>query len=297
MVLSSSPPLQNHSKTLKFSCSKPTHIASDSIFIPTLTNSASTKLNHLQTLTKTQLSFTVIDLFTSLPSLASETAVSSTETASGKIDLESILLAIDDFFNRYPFFVATCTFIWLVVIPLTQEYLSKCKFISAIDAFQKLRNDPNAQLLDIRNKKTMVSLGSPNLKSLKKSVVEVEFVEGDENGFLNNVLSNFADPINTVVCILDNFDGNSLKAAELLYKNGFKEAYAISGGVRGKKGWLAIQETLLPPAVHILPKKKKKKTKTSQQVGINGIDQQAGDSEASSSGNVPIANSPVADDV
>lgn len=59
----------------------------------------------------------------------------------------------------------------------------------------------------------------------------------------------------------------------------------------------AIQETLLPPAVHILPKKKKKKTKTSQQVGINGIDQQAGDSEASSSGNVPIANSPVADDV
>lgn len=81
----------------------------------------------------------------------------------------------------------------------------------------------------------MVSLGSPNLKSLKKSVVQVEFVEGDENGFLNNVLSNFADPINTVVCILDNFDGNSLKAAELLYKNGFKEAYAISGGVRGKK--------------------------------------------------------------
>lgn len=142
----------------------------------------------------------------------------------------------------------------------------------------------------------MFSLGSPNLKSLKKSVVQVELIEGDENGFLNNVLSNFADPTNTVVCILDNFDGNSLKAAELLYKNGFKEAYAISGGVRGKKGWLAIQETLLPPPVHILPKKKKK-ARTSQQVGINGIDQQAGDNGASSARNASIVNSPVADDM
>lgn len=34
------------------------------------------------------------------------------------------------------------------------------------------------------------------------------------------------------------FDGDSLKVAELLYKSGFKEAYAIKDGVRGKKGWL-----------------------------------------------------------
>lgn len=34
------------------------------------------------------------------------------------------------------------------------------------------------------------------------------------------------------------FDGESLKVAELLYKNGFKEAYAIKGGVRGKDGWM-----------------------------------------------------------
>lgn len=33
------------------------------------------------------------------------------------------------------------------------------------------------------------------------------------------------------------FDGNSLKVAELLFKNGFKEAYAIEGGLRGKDGW------------------------------------------------------------
>ncbi|CAA6663890.1 unnamed protein product [Spirodela intermedia] len=52
------------------------------------------------------------------------------------------------------------------------------------------------------------------------------------------------------------FDDDSLKVAELLVKNGFKEAYAIKGGVRGKEGWQAIQETLLPPSVHVYPRKK-----------------------------------------
>lgn len=36
------------------------------------------------------------------------------------------------------------------------------------------------------------------------------------------------------------FDGDSLNAAELLFKNGFKEAYAIKGGLRGKNGWQVI---------------------------------------------------------
>jgi len=29
-----------------------------------------------------------------------------------------------------------------------------------------------------------------------------------------------------------------MKVAELLFKNGFKEAYAIKGGVRGQQGWM-----------------------------------------------------------
>ncbi|KAF3613556.1 hypothetical protein FXO38_36170 [Capsicum annuum] len=33
------------------------------------------------------------------------------------------------------------------------------------------------------------------------------------------------------------FDGNSINVAELLVKNDLKEAYAIRGGIRGKKGW------------------------------------------------------------
>lgn len=36
------------------------------------------------------------------------------------------------------------------------------------------------------------------------------------------------------------FDGNSMKVAELLVSGGIKEAYAIKGGIRGKKGWQVI---------------------------------------------------------
>ncbi|KAM1346010.1 hypothetical protein FF1_035321 [Malus domestica] len=62
------------------------------------------------------------------------------------------------------------------------------------------------------------------------------------------------------------FDGISIKVAELLFKHGFKEAYAIKGGVGGTKWWLESQETLLPPSMHIYPKKK---VKTSQETVTN----------------------------
>ncbi|PHT84940.1 Rhodanese-like domain-containing protein 4A, chloroplastic [Capsicum annuum] len=195
-----------------------------------------------------------------LTSLASETTIPVVPSPSPKISIEAILLSIDDFFNKYPFFVAGVTFIWLVVIPLTEEYLQKYKFISAVDAFGKLRDDPSSQLLDVRDNKSLAYLPSPSLKMFNKSVLQVEFRQGDgdEVAFVKRVFDNIKDPQNTTLCVIDNFDGNSIKVAELLVKNGLKEAYAIRGGIRGKKGWQEIQETLLPPSVHIYPKKKVK---------------------------------------
>ncbi|XP_052115885.1 rhodanese-like domain-containing protein 4A, chloroplastic [Arachis duranensis] len=240
-------------------------------------------------LSKSCFSLTVIDLFASLPSLADEAAASSplVESDAGKINLEEILVSIDNFFNRYPFFVAGVTFIWLVVIPIAQEYFRKYKFVSAIDAFRKLRDDPDSQLLDIRDRKNVKFLGSPNLKLLNKEAVKVEFTEGNEDGFVKKVLGRFKEPPNTVLCVLDSFDGNSLKAAELLFKNGFKEVYAIRGGVRGQQGWMAIQDSLLPPSVHI---KRRKKKKASQEVGANGngaIQQNDSNYESASTPDIP----------
>ncbi|CAM8902109.1 unnamed protein product [Rhodiola kirilowii] len=147
-------------------------------------------------------------LTTSLPSLA--LAADDSPLPQQKINLEAIVVSIDDFFIKYPFFVTLLGVIWLVIIPLAQYYLNSYKYTSALDAFQKLRDDSNAALLDIRDDKSV------------------------------------------------SFDGSSLKVAELLVKNGFKEAYAIKGGVRGKRGWQAIQEDVFPPSVHVYPKIKVK---------------------------------------
>ncbi|XP_022954032.1 rhodanese-like domain-containing protein 4A, chloroplastic [Cucurbita moschata] len=239
------------------------------------------KTSPFHQLVKSHLPFALTQLLLSpLPSLALETD----QASSDKINLESILVSIDDFFNRYPFFVAGCTFIWLVGIPLIDYYfLRKYKFISAIDAFRRIRDDPNAQLLDIRDEKSLAFLGSPNLRILNKDVVQVVYSEEDEDGFVKKVKKGFGDGADTLVFVLDNFDGNSMKVAELLFKNGFKEAYAIKDGVRGEKGWMAIQESLLPPSVHI---SRRKKAKASKKFGTNGVVQKSVDKEA-----VPSLNS------
>ncbi|XP_039121283.1 rhodanese-like domain-containing protein 4A, chloroplastic [Dioscorea cayenensis subsp. rotundata] len=221
-------------------------------------------------------------LSTPLPSFAAEV-----DESSGKINIESILISIDDFFNRYPFFVAGVTFIWLVAIPLFQEYvLRKCKPIMAIDAYRKFRDLPNSQLLDIRKKKSFMFMDSPNLSIFSKNTVWMEFDEENEDLFVKEVLKIFEDPGNTVLCVLDNFDGNSLKVAELLFKNGFKEAYAIEGGLRGKDGWEEIQEDLLPPSVRVYPRKKKKSKKLSQS-NLNSLvkDEKASDNDQALSNN------------
>ncbi|XP_041989417.1 rhodanese-like domain-containing protein 4A, chloroplastic [Salvia splendens] len=226
-------------------------------------------LNSHKLTLKPQFTFPFLGFTFPVSCFASETATTlSVEEVPGRISLESILVSIDNFFNRYPFFVATVVFIWLVAIPLVEEYSQKYKFISAINAFKKLQDDPTAQLLDIRDDKSVASLGSPNLKILNKNAVQVSFREGDEQGFVKRVLDKFGEPNNTTVCILDNFDGNSIKVAELLVKTGgFKEAYAIRGGTMGKEGWQEIQETLLPPSVHIIPKKR---TKVPKKQDTNG---------------------------
>nr|AAM65517.1 unknown [Arabidopsis thaliana] len=225
----------------------------------------STKQPPIHLLTKTNLSVTISQLIITSPVLASESFDSiSSDPSSGKIDSESILVTIDNFFNKYPFFVAGCTFTYLVVYPAVMFYLRKYKPISAMNAFRKLKNESDSQLLDIRDVKTLALLASPNLKFLGKSSVQVPFSENDEEGFLTKVKGSFSDAENTVVCVLDNFDGNSSKVAELLIKNGFKEAYYIRGGARGKNGWLAIQEELLPPPVHMYTAKNVKSSNNNE---------------------------------
>ncbi|KAK4775518.1 hypothetical protein SAY87_023479 [Trapa incisa] len=269
-VLSAPYLLQNHLKTPKFIClPKPNSAINDELTRPNQLHSPFTSgTRSLHFKNPPLLSLSLLNLLSgAFPCFAAETLLSPSPDPSTKINLEAILVSIDEFFNRNPFFVAGCTFVWLVVIPVADYYLKKYKYISAIDTFRKLREDPSAELLDIRDQKSLETMASPSLQYLKKTAVHVQFNEGDEEGFVKKVKESFRDQSNTVICILDNLDGNSMKVAELLFKSGFKEAYAIKGGVRGKKGWLAIQESLLPPSVHM---KANKKGEASEDIGING---------------------------
>ncbi|KAK6940390.1 hypothetical protein RJ641_029921 [Dillenia turbinata] len=299
---SSYPPLQNHPITPhkpsislpscfhhSTSSSKTSNSPDSHIKNATLSNTQLLLLHLKASLKlKPHLSFALLGLpLSTPPSLASE-IVNTADPASDKISLESILIAIDDFFNRNPFFVSGVAFIWLIVIPLTRNYFNKYKFIKPIDAFRRLRDDPTAELLDIRDGKSSAVLGSPSLKILNKGVTRVEYLEGDEDGFVKKVKESFSDPENTILCILDNFDGNSMKAAELLFKGGFKETYAIRGGVRGKDGWQAIQEELLPPSVHMTTKKKGKRTRTLKN---NGSASGQDNSLETSSTSIPVDGS------
>lgn len=152
---------------------------------------------------KSYVSFFSVGFFFPLSCFATEADIVPTEEVSDKINLEAVVVSIDDFLNKNPFLVAGVTFIWLFVIPLVQEYFRKYKFIPAIDAFRKLRDDPTCQLLDIRDKKSLDFLNSPNLKIVNKIAVQVEFQEGDEEGFLRQVLGNFKEPESISICILD----------------------------------------------------------------------------------------------
>ncbi|XP_037416819.1 rhodanese-like domain-containing protein 4A, chloroplastic [Triticum dicoccoides] len=134
-----------------------------------------------------------------LPALAAE----ADGGGGSKVSLESIVLAVDDFNNRNPFFVAGVVFVWLVVLPLAQEYFKKYKAVGALDAFRKLRDVPEAQLLDVRRGSSVRFMAPPNLRLVEKSAVQVEFDEEDEKRFLGEVLARFPDPA-IPVCVCGN---------------------------------------------------------------------------------------------
>ncbi|KAJ8643044.1 hypothetical protein MRB53_004792 [Persea americana] len=93
----------------------------------------------------------------------------------------------------------------------------------------KLKNDPSAQLLDIRDNQSLSYLRSPNLKILNKIAVPVEFVEGEDERFVKKALANFSDPGNTILCILD----KEKRRTVALTDSGQISAVEVDDGYRG----------------------------------------------------------------
>lgn len=144
---------------------------------------------------------------------------------------------------------------------------------SAEEAYSKLGEDPDAQLLDIRTLEDIKEVGSPDIRKLKKKAIQISY-ENDAS-FLERVSAKFKDPANTVLYILDKFDGSSTKIAKLVAENGFKSALAIKDGAEGPRGW---QNSGLPWLL----------TKKAFSVDLSGFTEALGSVIEDRSGLVPV---------
>lgn len=71
------------------------------------------------------------------------------------------------------------------------------------NAYKRLSEDPDTEVVDIREKKEIRESGTPNLKSLKKKVASIGYNRDDKLGFLKKLGLKFKNPENTTLIILD----------------------------------------------------------------------------------------------
>lgn len=129
----------------------------------------------------------------------------STTTSSSDIDVSGVLDGFVSFVTENPLILGGGAIV-LVVPLVVSQLLSKPKpwgVESAKVAYEKLGDDANAQLLDIRAASDIKQVGSPNIGGLKKKAVAVVYKGEDKPGFLSKLSLKFKEPENTTLFILD----------------------------------------------------------------------------------------------
>lgn len=87
---------------------------------------------------------------------------------------------------------------------------------SSKQSYVRLSEDAAAQLLDIREAKELKESGTPDLRSLKKKVVCVEYRRDNKSVFLKKLASKFKNPENTTLFILDKYVTKFLRLCRLI---------------------------------------------------------------------------------
>ncbi|KAG6730252.1 hypothetical protein I3843_01G069800 [Carya illinoinensis] len=175
---------------------------------------------------------------------------SVTNSTAAELDPSGVLDSVLSFVTENPTVIAGGATILVVPLILSQV-LKPPKpwgFESAKNAYAKLGDDANAQLLDIRSPVEFRQAGSPDIRGLRKKPVSVAYKGADKPGFLKKLSLKFREPENTTLFILDKFNGNSELVAELVTVNGFKAAYAIKDGAEGPRGWMNSGLPWIPPS-------------------------------------------------
>ena len=108
--------------------------------------------------------------------------------------------------------------------------------ISATEAWERLKADPKAQLVDVRTRAEWNFVGLPDLASLGRQVHCIEwqsFPTGSQNpGFVVEAGQALADP-SAPVMLLCRSGARSRAAAIALTQAGFAQAFNIAGGFEG----------------------------------------------------------------
>ncbi|XP_024996324.1 rhodanese-like domain-containing protein 4, chloroplastic [Cynara cardunculus var. scolymus] len=172
--------------------------------------------------------------------LNQSTTSSDSSFSPPDFDVSGVIDGIINFGVENPALLAAGAAV-LAVPVIVSQFLGKPKpwgVESAKSAYEKLGDDGNAQLLDIRAVSEIRQVGSPDIRGLKKKPIRVSYNGDDKTGFLKKLGLKFKEPENTTLFILDKFDGSSELVAELVTVNGFKAAYAIKDGAEGSRGWM-----------------------------------------------------------
>ncbi|KAI4963130.1 hypothetical protein ZWY2020_019676 [Hordeum vulgare] len=127
-------------------------------------------------------------------------------------------------------------FVWLVLVPLAQDYFRK-QGRGRPRRLPQAPDVPDARLLDIRRATACGSWRRPTSGSSRRAP-QVEFDEEDEKGFLGR-------------CSPGSRTRPTPSSASLTtpVQQWFQRGICNQRGLRGPDGWQAIQENYLPPSV------------------------------------------------
>lgn len=136
----------------------------------------------------------------------STTALDSSSFSTPDIDVSGVIDSIINFGVENPLVLAGGATLLAVPFILSQVFGKSSKpwgVESARIAYEKLGDDGNAQLLDIRPTSEIRSMGSPDIKGLKKKPITVAYNGDDKQGFLKKLALKFKEPESTTLFVLD----------------------------------------------------------------------------------------------
>jgi rhodanese-related sulfurtransferase len=108
------------------------------------------------------------------------------------------------------------------------------------EAFAKVRDEPDAVLVDVRTREEWDQVGVPDLSALGKQVVFLEWQSGPSRALNEEFVSELSEavPAGAPVVMLCRSGVRSVAAAQAATAAGLGPAYNVLDGFEGGQGWV-----------------------------------------------------------